>query len=307
MEDVGIPPECPIHSVANLTCSIVTPTNAKSNIKISHDNKSDHFDSISDNLQDDECNVMGTFSSRAVSHIDALFEPGSSEQSQKTIIISPVHNFHSKFHDDDDFSISHHDHLKSHSLIERPPNLPFQRLLPSQTFLSPIRPTLVLDLDETLSHSILDNSYVGPHDYSFKTVWNWEEVDVKVCFRPHVLQFLHSVSRLFEVVVFTASLPQFANPVLDKLDPQGTVFSHRLFRDSCTMFSGLFVKDLASLNRQLETVFIVDNSPFSYLWHPSRAIPIRSWYTDGDDRELLRVLSYLNRVAERFQAERLEE
>ena len=141
--------------------------------------------------------------------------------------------------------------IQSNHLTTRPAHLPIQRLLPSQLFLNPTRITLVLDLDETLSHSILDSAYVGPFDYAFQTVWNWEEVNVKVCFRPHLHSFLQFVCSHFEVVVFTASLPQFANPVLDKLDPEGQIFSHRLFRDSCSMHGGIFIKDLASLNRQL--------------------------------------------------------
>lgn len=51
---------------------------------------------------------------------------------------------------------------------------------------------------------------------------------------------------------------------------------------------GIFVKvdipihecdrqDLSRLGRSLSDVAIVDNSPCSYVFHPSNAIPIESW------------------------------
>lgn len=180
----------------------------------------------------------------------------------------------------------------------RPSHLPIQRLLPSQTLLDPNRITLVLDLDETLSHSILEREYLGEYDYSFQTIWNWEEVQVKVKFRPYLKKFLQFVMTNFEVVVFSASLPQFANPVLDKIDPEGKIFTHRLFRDSCTFWNGLFVKDLVSLNRNISKTFIIDNSPLSYMWNVANAIPVRSWYQDPQDEELLRIMNELERLVQ---------
>lgn len=46
---------------------------------------------------------------------------------------------------------------------------------------------------------------------------------------------------LYEVVVFTASLNKYADPVLDRLDPGQTV-AHRLFRESCFNHRGNYVK-----------------------------------------------------------------
>ncbi len=41
------------------------------------------------------------------------------------------------------------------------------------------------------------------------------------------------MSKLFEVVVFTASHGCYANVVLDHIDPSGTMIAHRLFREKC--------------------------------------------------------------------------
>lgn len=56
------------------------------------------------------------------------------------------------------------------------------------------------------------------------------------------------VGELFEVVVFTASLDKYANPVLDLLDRSNSVH-YRLFREACVMNEGLLVKDLTRLVR----------------------------------------------------------
>ena len=61
------------------------------------------------------------------------------------------------------------------------------------------------------------------------------------------------VAELFEVVVFTASLDKYANPVLDLLErnvPRSV--HHRLFREHCVLTNGALVKDItvSSLLRQ---------------------------------------------------------
>jgi len=94
------------------------------------------------------------------------------------------------------------------------------------------------------------------------------------------------------VVVFTASLAKYADPVLDLLDAHSIV-DHRLFRESCFYHNGSYVKDLSQLGRDLNSVIIIDNSPASYLFHPSNAIPITSWFNDPHDTELLDLIPFL--------------
>jgi RNA polymerase II subunit A small phosphatase-like protein len=118
-----------------------------------------------------------------------------------------------------------------------------------------------------------------------------------VCKRPGVDVFLERVAALFEVVVFTASLSTYADPVLDFLDPQQRLVRHRLYREHCVQLNGLFIKDLSKLGRSLDDVLIVDNSPASYLLHPDHAWAIRSWFSDPADGELPRLLGPLHELA----------
>lgn len=69
----------------------------------------------------------------------------------------------------------------------------------------------------------------------------------------------------YEIVMFTASLSKYAEPLYAKLDPK-KVTDTLLYREHCTFYNGLFVKDMARLGRNLSDVIIIDNSPTSYLF-----------------------------------------
>jgi len=150
--------------------------------------------------------------------------------------------------------------------------------------------TLVLDLDETLVHS------------SFKPIVNADFVipveiedqihQVYVLKRPGVDQFLEQMGKKFEVVIFTASLSKYADPVLDLLDIHKVIRS-RLFREACCNHKGNYVKDLSKLGRELGKTTIIDNSAASYLFHPQNAIPVTTWFDDMNDTELLDLIPFL--------------
>ena len=80
---------------------------------------------------------------------------------------------------------------------------------------------------------------------------NWH--NFYVLKRPGVDNFLRKMGELYEIVVFTASLAKYADPVLDRLDPSGAV-AHRLFRESCFNHRGNYVKVSKSLQDSLGDV-----------------------------------------------------
>jgi len=181
---------------------------------------------------------------------------------------------------------SKHNYKKDPSKQPEPP----QYLLPPQAAHDTGKKTLVLDLDETLVHS------------SFKPIPNADfiipvEIDtqihnVYVLKRPGVDQFLKCMAERFELVVFTASLAKYADPVLDLLD-KDKVVGARLFREACSNHKGNYVKDLSRLGRDIRHVIIVDNSPASYMFHPENAVPIDTWFDDENDTELLDLIPFL--------------
>ncbi|TCD62025.1 hypothetical protein EIP91_007543 [Steccherinum ochraceum] len=142
---------------------------------------------------------------------------------------------------------------------------------------------LVLDLDETLVHSSLKPVPSPDFIVPVEIEYNWH--NFYVLKRPGVDNFLKKMGELYEVVVFTASLSKYADPVLDRLDPDHSV-AHRLFRESCYNHRGNYVKDLSQLGRPIGNTIILDNSPASYIFHPHNAVPVSSWFSDVHDTEL---------------------
>jgi len=141
-----------------------------------------------------------------------------------------------------------------------------------------------LDLDETLIHS----SFVPVPNADFVVTIEIEGAlhNVYVSKRPFMDEFLEFACQNYEVVLFTASLPKYADPVFDILDPKRLV-RHRLFRADCVFHMGSYVKDLSLLGRSINDVIIMDNSPASYAFHPAHAVPVTSWFDDRSDTELV--------------------
>lgn len=112
--------------------------------------------------------------------------------------------------------------------------------------------------------------------------------------RPWVDFFLKTVSSWYTVVIFTASMREYADPVIDWLDQGRGLIEGRLFRESCTNIKGSYVKDLTVVERDLSKVCLVDNSPISYGLHQANGIPIEGWLNDPKDEGLLELLPMLD-------------
>ncbi len=170
----------------------------------------------------------------------------------------------------------------------------------SDSLLPPMAPEdkgkkcLVLDLDETLVHSSFKP--VANADFIIPVEIDEQVYQVYVLKRPRVDDFMKAVGEKFEVVIFTASLSKYADPVIDLLDKH-RVCKHRLFREACTPHKGNYVKDLLRLGRPIKDVIIIDNSPASYAFQPENAVPIESWFDDTSDCQLLEILGLLSELA----------
>ncbi|KAI8384481.1 HAD-like domain-containing protein [Radiomyces spectabilis] len=156
------------------------------------------------------------------------------------------------------------------------------------------RKCLVLDLDETLVHSSFKTATHA--DFVVPVEIDGQVHNVFVLKRPGVDAFMKRMGEIYEIVVFTASLSKYADPVLDTFDLHKVV-RHRLFRESCFNYKGSYVKDLSQLGRDLNQVIILDNSPASYIFHTTNAIPVSSWFNDPHDSELVDLIPFLEDLA----------
>jgi TFIIF-interacting CTD phosphatase-like protein len=65
------------------------------------------------------------------------------------------------------------------------------------------------------------------------------------------------MGKLYEVIIFTASLSKYADPLIDILDAD-KICSYRLFREHCTLLNGVYVKELKRLNRNPKNLILLD-------------------------------------------------
>ncbi|GKZ38952.1 nuclear envelope morphology protein 1 [Aspergillus brasiliensis] len=170
--------------------------------------------------------------------------------------------------------------------------------------------TLVLDLDETLIHSLAKGGRMSSgHMVEVKlstpmttaltpggpptTLGPQHPILYYVHKRPHCDEFLRKISKWYKLVIFTASVQEYADPVIDWLEQERKYFQARYYRQHCTFRNGAYIKDLSSVEPDLSKVMILDNSPMSYIFHEDNAIPIEGWINDPTDNGLLHLVPML--------------
>ena len=135
----------------------------------------------------------------------------------------------------------------------------------------------MLDLDETLVH------------------FEHRRMVYKV--RPLCIRFLTEMAKLYEIVIFTAAHQTYANFILDKLDKDGTLIQHRLYRQHTTQIKGAFIKDLKRLGRPLERTLIIDNLKENFSRQRENGIECGTWKGSVHDRQLHTLSVFLTKMA----------
>lgn len=213
--------------------------------------------------------------------------------------------------------------LESPSIYQHFPKNVIERLSLSD------KKILVLDLDETLVHADFDEEFADKENIKYDAEISFysdensekskkcekEEDDevtltdddtkdlsnskilntVGIFLRPGAKKFLEEVSKYFEVGIFTASVPEYADAVINYLDPENKFIKFRLYRNNCINVKDLLrVKNLKIFqNIPLKKIILVDNNMYSFTSQLNNGILINSFIYDKDDNELSNVLSYL--------------
>lgn len=93
------------------------------------------------------------------------------------------------------------------------------------------------------------------------------------------------MSEIYEVVIFTAAMQDYADWVLDQIDKEKRI-SYRLYRQHASPTGMVFVKDLSRIGRPLNKCIIVDNVAENFCLQPDNGIFIKSWFEDPKDTAL---------------------
>ena len=161
-------------------------------------------------------------------------------------------------------------------------------LLPSKAQDKIYLKTLILDLDETLVHGQNIPFTQTKHQKILQCKLNNIDTTIYVKIRPGVKEFLRKMSKIYEIIIFTASVEDYAKLLIDLIDTKN-FFSYKLFREQCSFENNIYIKDLKKLGRDLKDVIIIDNSPNSYIYNKENGIPISTWFDDENDRELYNI------------------
>ena len=152
--------------------------------------------------------------------------------------------------------------------------------------------TLIIDLDETLIHSMAKGGRMStghmvevrlggpvptptsasPQNQPTQAFGPGVPILYYVHERPGCHEFLRKVSKWYNLVVFTASVQEYADPVIDWLERERRYFGGRYYRQHCTLRNGAYIKDLAQVEPDLSRCMILDNSPMSYIFHEGRSV-----------------------------------
>lgn len=155
---------------------------------------------------------------------------------------------------------------------------------------------LILDLDETLvfaaEHKLdRDEDFRAEHYFVYK--------------RPGVDEFIEFALKHFKVAVWTASSPNYADEVLNRLFPTSERLEFVWARQRCTWrldpesHTGYWVKDLKKVSRlghYLKNIVVVDDSPRKLERNYGNHIRISAFEGNPTDRELEKLAAYLLRL-----------
>lgn len=107
---------------------------------------------------------------------------------------------------------------------------------------------------------------------------------------------MERISKHYEILIYSTSEKEYTNKLINIIDPKKYI-KHRLYKDSCTLFNGTYCLEIKKLNRQLKKTIIVDNNPNAYIFNIENGIPIKSFYGDPNDKELIQLAYILERLA----------
>lgn len=177
---------------------------------------------------------------------------------------------------------------------------------------------LLLDLDETLIHSEeFPRTQTSTKEFDFRVGFESEPYWYMTKKRPFLDEFIKFAFENFDVGVWTASTEDYATIVLENIGIDITKLKCFYTRENCGMRldyetnSYYGVKNLQKLKkrawskpytnkigqiRELDRILIVDDIAETAVNNHSNLVLIKPFYFDNNDTELLKLISYLQKI-----------
>jgi len=177
---------------------------------------------------------------------------------------------------------------------------------------------LLLDLDETLIHSEeFPRTQPSEKDFDFRIGFKGEDYWYMTKKRPFLDEFIKFSFENFDVGVWTASTDDYATIVLENIGIDKNLLKCFYTRENCGMRldyetnSYYGVKNLQKLKkrawskpyttkvsqmRELDRILIVEDIAETAVNNRSNLILIKPFYFDNNDTELLKLISYLQKI-----------
>lgn len=104
-------------------------------------------------------------------------------------------------------------------------------------------------------------------------------------------------------MIFTASTKDYADLIINVIDPHQDYIKHRFYREHTSVINMEVVKDLNKVKRDLKRVILIDNLASNLKLQPYNGFHIKTWTDDIADKELL----YLSRILKDFVVNKVDD
>lgn len=167
---------------------------------------------------------------------------------------------------------------------------------------SPIAPrskplAIVFELEDTFTRTIKGD--IASADFRFMLSSAQGPVCKSTFLRPSAKEVLTRLAPSFDLYIFTTSSQESADRVLNFLDPFGTFFSMRLYRQHCHINrkTNRFIKLPETVQRPISELLFVDTALSSIQNYKENAVPLIPYLGNLEDRQLLELEAILNQAA----------
>ena len=143
--------------------------------------------------------------------------------------------------------------------------------------------TLILDLDNTLIYT--------PHTLTTPI----QDLHLQSIRRPYLHRFLSTVSKYFRLILYTASVREYATHVINSLGEDKKLFHSILARENChQVVPGYYVKSLDLLpGIDPMSTLILDDKLLVWPYNLGNVVPLTPYKGSIYDQDLLVIVNYL--------------